>query len=160
MPEPALASTLPLAPSARLPFPDEESSYELPLWRELFTGLDWLLLRTSLVHFGYGVPHGDGAPVITVPGFLGSDLYLFELQAWLQRIGYAPVSSGITRNQGCPGRLRSAETNAARCCTGPFGDLGAGIPSAVRQPQWRGPRDGAGAARAQSQQRHTHRVIA
>ena len=60
----------------------------VPLWREALFGVDWLSLRLSPVYYGVGVPHGDGSPVIVIPGFLGSDTYLFEMYYWLRRIGY------------------------------------------------------------------------
>ena len=74
----------------------------LPLWREAFVLRDWLSLRTSLVYNGFGVPHGDGSPVVVIPGFLGSDRYLMELHYWLKRIGYRPYYSRIGRNADCP----------------------------------------------------------
>lgn len=89
----------------RSPLPEIEPGHELPLWRELFAGYDWMLLRTSVVWFGLGVPHGDGSTVITVPGFLGTDLYLTEMNQWLGRIGYAACRSDIGRNADCPNRL-------------------------------------------------------
>ena len=42
-------------------------------------GLDWLSLRTSPVFYGFGVPRGDGSAVILVPGFLATDVYLWEM---------------------------------------------------------------------------------
>lgn len=74
----------------------------LPIWREAFFALDWLSLRASPVYYGIGVPRGDGAPVILVPGLLGSDAYLLEMYYWLRRIGYRPYRSGIGRNLECP----------------------------------------------------------
>jgi len=79
-----------------------EPATGLPLWREAFVLRDWLSLRASLVHNGFGVPHGDGSPVVVVPGFLGSDRYLMELYHWLKRIGYRPYYSRIGRNAECP----------------------------------------------------------
>ena len=73
-----------------------------PLWPELLAGLEWLSLKASPVYYGLGVPRGNGAPVILVPGFLGSDLSLMEMRAWLRRIGYRPYLSGIGRNDDCP----------------------------------------------------------
>lgn len=78
---------------------------ELPIWRESLAGYDWWLLRTSTVFYGLGVPRGDGAAVITVPGFLGTDTYLYEMHWWLSRIGHRPFRSGIGRNADCPNRL-------------------------------------------------------
>ena len=73
----------------------------MPLWRESLAGLDWLELRTSPVYYGCGVARGDGAGVVLVPGFLGTDWYLLELHGWLGRIGYRPFLSRIGRNAEC-----------------------------------------------------------
>lgn len=83
-------------------FIDEEEPVMLPLWREAFTGLDWVRLRTDRVLYGFGVPKGDGEAVITVPGFLGQDFYLREMNRWLKRIGYRPFASKIGWNRDCP----------------------------------------------------------
>lgn len=77
----------------------------VPLWREALVGVDWLALRVSPVYYGVGVPHGDGAPVVVIPGFLGSDSYLMEMHNWLRRIGYRPYYSRIGRNAECPDLL-------------------------------------------------------
>jgi pimeloyl-ACP methyl ester carboxylesterase len=77
----------------------------VPLWRESLFGVDWLSLRLSPVYYGVGVPRGDGAPVVLVPGFLGSDNYLVEMFHWLRRIGYTPFYSRIGRNSECPDLL-------------------------------------------------------
>src|SRR5690606_5767602 len=79
-------------------FVDDEQPVFLPIWKEVITGLDLLRLRSSLVYFGAGVPQGNGAAVITVPGFLGSDVYLTEMNLWLGRIGYKAYRSRIGRN--------------------------------------------------------------
>jgi pimeloyl-ACP methyl ester carboxylesterase len=78
----------------------------LPIWREAMVGLEWLALRASPVYRGLGVPRGDGAGVVVVPGFLGTDLYLFELRRWLTRIGYRACTSRIGRNAECLDTLR------------------------------------------------------
>lgn len=82
------------------------------LWSELLAGLDWIALKASPVYYGLGVPHGAGAPVILVPGFLGSDLSLLEMHLWLGRIGYRSFPSRIGRNAECPDLLleRLSET--------------------------------------------------
>ena len=74
----------------------------VPLWREALFGVDWLALHASPVYYGIGVPRGDGAPVVIIPGFLGSDNYLMEMYYWLRRIGYRPYYSRIGRNAECP----------------------------------------------------------
>lgn len=83
-------------------FVDEEEPVLLPLWREVFTGVDWMKLRASRVFYGFGVQRGHGEAVVTVPGFMGSDLYLKEMNYWLRRIGYKDYASGIGRNMDCP----------------------------------------------------------
>jgi pimeloyl-ACP methyl ester carboxylesterase len=86
---------------------DSQAVAELPIWREGFAAYDWVLLHSSTVYYGIGVPRGDGAPVITIPGFLGTDTYLYELHWWLSRVGYRPFRSGIGRNADCPNTLMS-----------------------------------------------------
>jgi triacylglycerol lipase len=83
----------------------------------------WPLERATLlvdpVHFGRGVPHGAGQPVLLIPGFLAGDASLLTLSRWLRRIGYEPVRSGIRVNAGCAGatvdrlaaRLRDVEAS-------------------------------------------------
>jgi pimeloyl-ACP methyl ester carboxylesterase len=72
---------------------------------ETMAGLEMLYLRVSPVYWGCGVPHGDGAAVVVVPGFLLTDLYLTEFRSWLSRIGYSPYGSGIGVNAECPNLL-------------------------------------------------------
>ena len=64
--------------------------------------MDWLALHASPVYYGLGVQRGDDAPVILIPGFLGSDSYLTEMYHWLRRIGYRSYYSRIGRNAECP----------------------------------------------------------
>jgi triacylglycerol lipase len=77
----------------------------LPIWLELLAGVEMLYLRVSPVYWGFGIPQGDGSPVVVVPGFLLNDLYLTEFRAWLRRIGYEAYSSGIGINAECPNLL-------------------------------------------------------
>jgi len=63
------------------------------------------------VYYGLGVPRGDGSAVIIIPGFLGTDLYLTEMHAWLRRIGYRPYFSGIGVNAECPNLLIQRRLN-------------------------------------------------
>ncbi len=94
----------------------------LPIWRELGWWLEWLDLRRSPIYRGVGVPRGNGATVIPVPGFLGSDANLSELRRWLTRIGYRIAPSGIDRNMDCPdvslSRLLEATESAAQVAGG------------------------------------------
>jgi len=75
------------------------------LWTEALAGAEILILHASPVYYGFGVPRGDGSAVVIIPGFLGTDLYLTELFAWLRRIGYRPYFSGIGINAECPNLL-------------------------------------------------------
>jgi hypothetical protein len=68
-------------------------------------------LRVSPAYWGYGIPRGDGAGVIVIPGFLGTDLYLAEFRAWLSRIGYEAYFSGIGLNAECPNLLIKQRLN-------------------------------------------------
>ncbi|HET9476445.1 MAG TPA: hypothetical protein VFP63_03050 [Dehalococcoidia bacterium] len=79
-----------------------QASTSLPLWREAFLGVDWISLRMSPVYRGIGIPRGDQSAVVVIPGFMGSDQYLGDMNAWLRRIGYRPYLSNIGRNADCP----------------------------------------------------------
>ncbi len=83
------------------PHPEADTS----LWTEALFGAEVLLLHATPVYYGFGVPQGDGSGVVLIPGFLGTDLYLNELHAWLGRIGYRPYFSGIGINADCPNLL-------------------------------------------------------
>lgn len=80
-------------------------SVGVPLWRETLVALDWVALRGSPVYRGVGIPRGDGAPVVLIPGFLGTDAYLVEMHRWLGRIGYRSYLSNIGQNAECPNIL-------------------------------------------------------
>jgi len=80
-------------------------------WTEALFGAELLLLHATPVYYGLGVPPGDGSGVVVIPGFLGSDLYLMELFAWLRRIGYRAYFSGIGVNAECPNLLIERRLN-------------------------------------------------
>jgi len=101
-----------MRPSRRVVRTDHES-VPLPIWQELLVGVEAAFLHVSPVFWGYGIPHGDGSAVVLVPGFMGTDLYLTQLRAWLRRIGYKPYFSGITRNAECPNLLIRQYVNDA-----------------------------------------------
>ncbi len=82
-------------------FHKDQKPASRPIWRESFVGLEWLSLRASPVFYGFGIPRGDRSAVISVPGFMGTDLYLQELHWWLRRIGYRSYLSDIGRNADC-----------------------------------------------------------
>lgn len=81
------------------------------LWTEALFGAEILLLHATPVYYGLGIPRGDGSAVILIPGFLGTDIYLTELHAWLRRIGYSPYFSGIGINAECPNLLIQRRLN-------------------------------------------------
>src|SRR5262249_12051954 len=83
----------------------------LPIWQELLVGVEMVYLRVSPVYWGYGIPRGDGAGAVVIPGFLGTDLYLAEFRAWLSRIGYEAYFSGIGLNAECPNLLIKQRLN-------------------------------------------------
>jgi len=88
-------------------YPEADTS----LWTEALFGAEVLLLHAAPVYYGFGVPRGDGSGVVIIPGFLGTDLYLMELHAWLRRIGYQPYFSGIGVNAECPNLLIQRHLN-------------------------------------------------
>ena len=97
----ANAVNLKRPPKARF-LPHEEIPTPLPILREPFSLLEFAALRLSPAYYGLGVSAGDGTAVVIVPGFLGMDLSLFELHAWLTRIGYRPYFSGMGLAGDCP----------------------------------------------------------
>lgn len=81
------------------------------MWQEALFGVEVLLLRATPAYYGMGVPRGDGSGVVVIPGFLGTDLYLMEMYAWLRRIGYHAYFSGIGLNAECPNLLIKRRLN-------------------------------------------------
>src|SRR5260370_947890 len=98
-PRPGACSADPPPPA--IPLAPRHGPASVPIGREGLAGLDWLALRTAAVFYGCGVPRGDGAGVVLVPGFLGTDWYLLELHGWLGRLGYRSHLSRIGRNAEC-----------------------------------------------------------
>jgi pimeloyl-ACP methyl ester carboxylesterase len=76
-----------------------------PIFSEPLCALEFLALRLSPEYRGSTIPRGDGSAVVIIPGLLGMDIHLFELHAWLRRIGYRPYYSGIGFAADCPDRL-------------------------------------------------------
>lgn len=95
--------------STRQPYPKSNTS---SFWTEALIGAEILMLHATPVYYGLGVPRGNGSAVIIIPGFLGTDLYLTELHAWLGRIGYRPYFSGIGVNAECPNLLIQRRLNS------------------------------------------------
>jgi pimeloyl-ACP methyl ester carboxylesterase len=84
---------------------EHEATADIPIWKEALFGAELLLLHASPVYYGLGLPRGDKSAVVVIPGFLGSDVYVTHLQAWLERIGYRAYFSGIGVNAECPNLL-------------------------------------------------------
>ena len=84
---------------------EDHAEADISIWKEALFAAELLLLHTSPVYYGLGIPRGDGSAVVVVPGFLGSDTYLAQLHAWLGKIGYRPYFSGIGINAQCPNLL-------------------------------------------------------
>jgi pimeloyl-ACP methyl ester carboxylesterase len=74
-----------------------------PIWKEATWPAEWLSLHASPTYYGLGVPRGDGSPVVVIPGFMSGDAVMYEMYAWLGRIGYRAYLSGIALNASCPG---------------------------------------------------------
>jgi triacylglycerol lipase len=76
--------------------------------RESLALVDVGALFIAPVFYGVHVAPGDGKLVVIIPGFLGSDFYLQPLHDWLRRMGYTPLSSGLSLSAGCMQRSRAA----------------------------------------------------
>jgi len=108
----APSETLDLATGPRqYDFREDQVEAHISIWKEALFAADILLLHSSPVYYGLGVPHGDGSAVILLPGFLGTDAYLTQLHTWLGRIGYRPYFSGIGINAECPNILIQQRLN-------------------------------------------------
>ena len=92
-------------------FTYDHTAADISIWKEALFAAEILLLHASPVYYGLGVPRGDGAGVVLVPGFLGTDAYLLQLRSWLERIGYKAYLSGIGLNAECPNLLIQYKLN-------------------------------------------------
>jgi len=68
---------------------------------ELGAANEFRVLRGSPVFRGEGVRHGDGLPVLLLPGFLTSETSLRVMGVWLHRNGYRPYRFGRRPNVSC-----------------------------------------------------------
>ncbi|HZP23519.1 MAG TPA: alpha/beta fold hydrolase [Terriglobales bacterium] len=100
-----------MTPPPAAAFHEEIGEANVTIWKEALFAADFLLLHSSPVYWGLGVPRGDGSGVLLVPGFLGTDAFLRQLYGWLGRIGYRPFFSGIGRNAECPNLLIQRRLN-------------------------------------------------
>jgi triacylglycerol lipase len=72
--------------------------------RETRWQLELCRLLVDPVLRGDDVPHGDGRPVLLMPGFGGGDQTLLVLAAWLRLVGYRARTCGFVANVGCSDR--------------------------------------------------------
>jgi pimeloyl-ACP methyl ester carboxylesterase len=89
----------------------DQGEAHVAIWKEALFGAELLLLLTSPVYYGLGIPHGDDSGIVIIPGFLGTDHYLAQLRYWIGRIGYRPYFSGIGFNAECPNLLIQRRLN-------------------------------------------------
>lgn len=90
---------------AQITFLEDHQEAKVPIWNEALFAAELLLLHASPVYYGLGVPRGNGAAVVLIPGLLCADAYLMPLRWWLERIGYTAFYSGIGFNAECPNLL-------------------------------------------------------
>lgn len=86
-------------------FHPEFIEIKLPIWKEAIVVKELVALRASAVWRGQNLPAGNGAGVITIPGFMCSDQYTQYLTQWLQRVGYRGYASGLGQNNDCADKL-------------------------------------------------------
>jgi pimeloyl-ACP methyl ester carboxylesterase len=85
---------------------------KLPMWRECFSAIEAALLHVAPIYYGLGSTAGDHSAVVLIPGFLGTDAWMFEMYAWLHRMDYRPYYSGMGINAECPNLLIRRSLNA------------------------------------------------
>jgi triacylglycerol lipase len=100
-----------MAPPPAGTFQPDTAQADIAIWKEAMFAADLLLLHSSPTFYGLGIPRGDGAAAVLIPGFLGTDAYLSQLHSWLGRIGYRPYFSGIGFNAKCPNLLIQRRLN-------------------------------------------------
>lgn len=91
------------------PVPPEAEPAQRRWWGRHVSEFRWTTEAVTLtfdpVFYGIGVPHGNGQPVLLIPGFLAADVSLSVMAGWLFRLGYKPRRSGISlANVDCSDR--------------------------------------------------------
>lgn len=76
----------------------------IPVWREGRATLERAALLRDPVLRGEGVPRGDGAPVLLVPGLFAGDVSMGLMARWLRDLGYRPCRAGVRVNVDCTTR--------------------------------------------------------
>jgi pimeloyl-ACP methyl ester carboxylesterase len=79
--------------------------FAIPIWLEGRVGAERAALLRDPVFQGRGVPRGDGAPVLLIPGFLAGDVSLGLMAHWLKELGYRPGRAHLRANVGCSERV-------------------------------------------------------
>jgi pimeloyl-ACP methyl ester carboxylesterase len=59
---------------------------------------DALIVARQAIMAGNASRFGDGKPVVLIPQYLGSDLAMLPLSAWLKALGYRPATAGLVLN--------------------------------------------------------------
>src|SRR5689334_16814346 len=52
---------------------EEYKEADLPILGEVLCAAELVLLHATPLYYGFGIPHGDGAPVVLIPAFLCPD---------------------------------------------------------------------------------------
>lgn len=90
------------------PLPNEPAREARRWWGHPIGEYRWQLelarLLADPVYRGAGVPRGNGAPVLLIPGFLAGDASLSVMHGWLERMGHRPHYAGIRMNVDCSDR--------------------------------------------------------
>jgi pimeloyl-ACP methyl ester carboxylesterase len=104
-----MSSRLELVGPAAEPVPELPPIPADRWWGHHLAEVRWQLelyrLLIDPVFSGRGVTHGDGRPVLLMPGFLAGDQTLLVLAHWLGRIGYAPHTCRFIANVQCADQL-------------------------------------------------------
>jgi pimeloyl-ACP methyl ester carboxylesterase len=93
-----------LPDAIELPFVDAIAGLRIPIWREGRLAAEHAGLRRSPVLRGDGLPRGNGAPVLLIPGFMAGEASLGMMARWLRDLGYRPCRPRIRVNVDCTER--------------------------------------------------------
>jgi triacylglycerol lipase len=99
-----LASTIPALSVASTDAASPPAPF-MNILGELRIPLEYGALMRSDVWRGRGVRRGDGERVLAIPGLLVGDETLHFMRAWLSRLGYDPLLTGIRSNVRCSERV-------------------------------------------------------
>jgi pimeloyl-ACP methyl ester carboxylesterase len=93
----------PLSQPEPAPLPDADHAVApAPRWHWL--EVPRTTLEYGVTRFSGGLvdqwPHGDGHPVLVLPGFLAGEASTAYLRSFLARLGYTPYDWGLARNLG------------------------------------------------------------